>query len=153
MPPTIDDTLRALYISKGRLDPHDVLDVARDPRSPLHSRFEWDDTTAAEAYRVDQARTLIRSVKIERVIVDDEPPRMVRAWVHDPEADGYLATEDVAKRPDVRDRVLDDMRRDLERLQKKWELYRETFEQIAAEILLTTLKDGALVRDGSAARP
>lgn len=44
----------------GTLDPTEVLADARNPNSPLHVAFEWDDETAAAAYRLDQARKLIR---------------------------------------------------------------------------------------------
>ena len=50
-----------------------VVDDARDPESPLHKHFEWDDEIAASAYRIDKARAIIRSVKVvvknERIVV------------------------------------------------------------------------------------
>lgn len=55
--------------SDDKLDKEHVLDAARDPSSPLHPKFEWDDTVAAEAHRLEQARQLIahyRQVKIDR---------------------------------------------------------------------------------------
>ena len=139
--PGVEQALRDIYLSRGRLDPRDVVDEARDPGSVLHDKFEWDNDTAAEGYRLDQARQLIRTVKIERIETPNQAPRLVRAYVHDPVNDGYLATEDVAQLPDVRDRVLDDMRRDLTRLQSKWTLYKETFEALAVEILLANDKE------------
>lgn len=48
----------------GRLTPEMVLSDAADTESPLHEYFEWDDTKAAHAHRIDQARTLIRSVRV-----------------------------------------------------------------------------------------
>jgi len=48
----------------GVLNPHDVVKVARDPKHLLHDRFEWDDSTAAEAYRLAQASSLIRRVRL-----------------------------------------------------------------------------------------
>lgn len=140
---TIEQVLRDMYVSRGRLDPKDVVDEARDPRSPLHKSFTWNDDEAAEQWRLQQARQLIRSIKIERVENTQEPRmvRFVRAFVHDPANDGYLATEDVAKLPDVRDRVLAEMRRDLQRLQSKWDLYKETFEALAAEVLFANVEE------------
>jgi hypothetical protein len=131
----VEAALRDLYTIHGRLDPKDVVDEARDPQSPLHKSFTWNNDDAAEQWRLQQARQLIRSIRIERVVTEEEAPRLVRAYVHDPEADGYLATEDVARMPDVRDRVLADMRADLERLRTKWRLYEETFLSIAGEVL------------------
>lgn len=75
----------------GRLTPELVVEAARDPASPLHSHFEWDDPKAAAAHRLDQARTLIRSVKIQVTVADFtlKAPR----FVHDPGAErqqGYI---------------------------------------------------------------
>lgn len=67
----------------GRLQPADVVTDARDPTSPLHSHFEWDDSVAAERHRLSQARTLIRSVKIH-VTVRDTPLSVV-GYIRDPE--------------------------------------------------------------------
>jgi hypothetical protein len=133
----IEEELQALYQRHGRLDPYDVVEAAQDPASPLHSRFTWDDDAAAMQWRLEQARALIRTVTIERIETVDAPARKIRAWVHDPAGGGYIATADVAKQPDVRDRVLDDMRRDLDRLRTKWKLYEETFLSLAADFLAT----------------
>lgn len=45
--------------------PNDVLEAARNPRSPIHRYFDWDDTSAAEKYRLHQARNLVNSIQIE----------------------------------------------------------------------------------------
>ena len=49
---------------ENQLRAHDVLEEARRRNSPLHRHFIWDNDKAAEAYRLDQARALIRSVKV-----------------------------------------------------------------------------------------
>lgn len=49
----------------GLLRPAAVVDAARDEKSPLHGAFEWDDTEAAQKYRLLQAQSLIRSFKVE----------------------------------------------------------------------------------------
>ena len=61
----------------GLLRVRDVVNYARDEETALHSCFEWDDGTAAEAYRLDQARDLIQ-VYVMVVEGSDEP---VRAFV------------------------------------------------------------------------
>ena len=50
--------------------PEAVLDASRDEDSPTHKEFEWDDTVAAEKYRLEQARELIGHI---RIIRDDDP--------------------------------------------------------------------------------
>jgi hypothetical protein len=48
----------------GRLTPAATVAAARAERHPLHRHFEWSDAAAAEQYRLDQARTLIRSIRV-----------------------------------------------------------------------------------------
>jgi hypothetical protein len=61
----VRDELARLTAVHGVLRAEDVVQAARDPASPLHDRFEWDDEKAAEQHRLAQARTLIRTVTIE----------------------------------------------------------------------------------------
>lgn len=57
----------------GLLTPDAVVAAARPRDSALHSFFTWDNKVAADAHRLNEARTLIRSVrvdiKVDRVIV------------------------------------------------------------------------------------
>jgi hypothetical protein len=46
----------------GFLKPKQIVDYARPKTSLLHKYFEWDDTEAAEKYRLYQARNLINVV-------------------------------------------------------------------------------------------
>ena len=48
----------------GHLTASHLVDDARPEDAPLHPCFEWDDSEAAERYREDQARHLIRSVYV-----------------------------------------------------------------------------------------
>ena len=59
--------LKAIREQFGSLNPRIVLEAARPVEHPLHDRFEWDDAVAAEAHRLAQAGSLIRSVRLEFV--------------------------------------------------------------------------------------
>lgn len=48
------------HASGGVLKPEAVVEFARNPSTALHSRFEWDDTEAAQQFRIWQARQVIR---------------------------------------------------------------------------------------------
>lgn len=77
----IREEMNALIVD-GVLRPADVVDAARNPNSSMHSQFEWDDGEAAEAYRLQQARSLIRRVKVEVIRPDNQVvhiPSFVRA--------------------------------------------------------------------------
>ncbi len=44
----------------GVVRPADVVDYARNPETALHAQFTWDDGVAAHAYRLWQARHIIK---------------------------------------------------------------------------------------------
>lgn len=43
-----------------------IVDKARDNRTELHKCFEWDDSVAAEKYRIEQARDIVANLVIVR---------------------------------------------------------------------------------------
>jgi len=63
----------------GTLNAKDVVEESKDPSSPLHRIFEWENDKAAESWRINQAKALIRSVVV--VIEHKETPCKVRAFV------------------------------------------------------------------------
>jgi hypothetical protein len=75
----------------GILTPNDVVEAAKNTNSALHDQFTWDTETAAHERRLDQARTIIRSVKI-RFTVESRvisAPLYVRDPNSEPSAQGY----------------------------------------------------------------
>lgn len=68
---------------EGRLTPEEVLEHARDPDSPGHKHFEWDDTKAAYKHRIEQARELLA----RRVVIKSESYTVtVPRYLRDPDA-------------------------------------------------------------------
>lgn len=63
----------------GRLLASDVLEAARNPKNPLNLCFEWDDTKAAEQYRIKQAQALIGSLVVE--IIGEKAGQPIRKYV------------------------------------------------------------------------
>jgi hypothetical protein len=72
---TIPEALARIYKRDKELRASCVVDAARSPSSPLHSKFEWDDAVAGEKPRLYQARTLIRSVRI--IELDGQEERLI----------------------------------------------------------------------------
>lgn len=68
--------------NNGLLKPQTIVQVARDKKNPLHSCFEWDDKKAAESYREDQARYILRHITVQVQEPEDEKPTEVRAYVN-----------------------------------------------------------------------
>lgn len=84
----------------------DILDSARDPDSPLHGCFDWDDEVAAEKYRKSTARQILRSIAI--VIVRGEVRETLYAYVHIRDAEGprYVAAKNLVGNDELRSRAI-----------------------------------------------
>lgn len=106
---------------KGELTPQDVVDDARHDNSPLHSFFEWDDGAAAEAYRLNQARGLIRSV-VAVYVSDDRPAVRTKAYVHLNEkgAPHYRETTQALSQAKTRQMVLQRAWRELQQWRQRY---------------------------------
>lgn len=92
---------------RGELTPEDVLQDARNHNSPLHTYFEWDDSSAAEQFRLSQARKLIRSV-VAVYVQEDQPARRTKAFVHisEGETSHYRDTAEALSTEKTREIVL-----------------------------------------------
>jgi hypothetical protein len=65
-PQKIGEALDAVAKANGgRIEPEAVVEAARDPANHLNKHFEWNDTKAAAAHRLEQARGIIRIVRVE----------------------------------------------------------------------------------------
>lgn len=58
-----------------------LLDNARSKKSKLHDLFEWDDTVAAEKYRLTQATQIITALAVVYEDITEEP-KTVRAFAN-----------------------------------------------------------------------
>ena len=103
---------------KGRLTPPAVVEAARDTRNPLHKHFEWDNQIAADAFRLDQARTLIRSVALAGV--DDEDAKPAFLSIADNAGTSYRAVQEVLDSADLQSAVLAAAERDLAAFEKRY---------------------------------
>jgi hypothetical protein len=98
--------------SKGHLTPKAVVGAARDAGSILHQHFEWDNSVAAEKYRLDQARSLIRAIHVADIMVDDKPARAFLS-IADKGGTTYRTVDEVLSSQDLQQRVLEQAHRDL----------------------------------------
>jgi hypothetical protein len=112
--------------SKGELTPKDVVDDARNPNSPLHSFFEWDDGEAAEQYRLQQARGLIRAV-VAVYVGDEKPAVRHKAYVHinEPAAPHYRETSHALSLSKTRQMVLQRAWRELQAWKQRYKDLKE----------------------------
>lgn len=98
----IAELTRLAKANDGRLTPDNVVDAAQDEASPLHQCFEWDNDAAAHMFRVEQARHLIRSVRVD--VTTSHHTVRVPAFVHDPECErgeqGYVSIRQLSSDED-----------------------------------------------------
>lgn len=88
----IQQAIEACADPTGRITAEAVVEAASRPDSVLRSLFEWDDSKAAYEHRLEQARGLIRSVRVH-ITVEDRPISSI-AYVRDPdERKGYISIE------------------------------------------------------------
>lgn len=69
--------LAIVSANNGVLNPHRVLEVARDPNHVLHPQFEWDNEAAGEAYRLAQVGALARRLRVT-VIRENRETRQIQ---------------------------------------------------------------------------
>jgi hypothetical protein len=157
----VGERLEAIRHSRQLLTPSVVLDDASNPGSPLHAFFEWDDTVAANRYRVDQAGHLIRSIQVTFVDVEQAPSRQielagvqsdqkstanpVRAFVSIRSDDGdpsYVSTMQAMSDPAMRTQVLKQAHDELAAVGRK---YRELSE--LSQVFQAIESVGAMLTD------
>lgn len=105
--------------SGGQLEPQAVVDAARALGHPLHRHFEWDDRKAAEAHRLDQARGIIRIVRVKDSSTEDG---FSRAFISINDASGvsYRAVREVKKSLEMQTALMAAADRDLEAFQVRY---------------------------------
>ena len=116
--------------NNGLLRAEDVVEFARDARTALHHCFEWDDNKAAEAFRRQQARQLIRVV----VAVTPANERKYRAYVslkpdrYGYPGGGYRAFVTTMTDGDMRKQLLADAYEEMQAFLVKYEDLKELSE-------------------------
>ena len=76
-----------------------MLEKGRDADSELHKCFEWDDSIAAEKYRLKQAGTVLRLLVIKEEKIPTERPE-IRVFYKTKENEGYKPTHIIVKKDD-----------------------------------------------------
>ena len=134
-PQAIGEAIERVRLDRGgELHPGDLVDAAKDPASVLHRHFEWDNKVAAESYRLDQARAIIRLV---RVVDKDGDQSRAFVSIRSDHGVSYRSIGDVLQSKDLRERVLEQAEKDLAAWQTRYrELHDlvERVEPIRAEI-------------------
>jgi len=108
-------------------------------KSELYKCFEWDDSRAAHAHRMQQASQILLSVLVEYKLETETEPVYIRAFsgVYTSDADGlkenrmtYVPTTEALSDEEMRVQVLSRIRSDIFRLQEEIRTYSGMIPQL-----------------------
>lgn len=102
--------------------PEEVLEKAKDPASELHKCFEWDDTKAAEKYRLYQARQVMCNL-VFVTDTDEEPVRVLYQLTV--EKSEYHPTKLIMQKPDEYALLLQKAKDELNAFKRKYNILKE----------------------------
>jgi hypothetical protein len=129
------EALEEIYERHGELRPDDVVKAAKPRNHPLHDRFEWDDSKAAENYRIEQARRLIQSVEVVFVTPSGEETK-IRAYASKYEAGktppGYHKIDKDFESEVDRAYLLRTMEREWRAMESRWSHLKEFWALVDA---------------------
>ena len=135
--------LQKISKAKGAITPENMVDEARPEKSPLHSFFTWDDSEAAELFRQQEARRVIRSVRIIRVDMPAAEQSVVRAFLNvvasdtetEFEGQAYIPMARVQKSPVYEQQVLTRAKDELRAWTERYQDYKQYFGVLVKEVI------------------
>lgn len=116
---------------RGGITPQLLVIEAKKKRSPLHNCFEWDDSAAAEQYRIVQAREILRYlVVVIELETENEEEIYVRGFVAPLDTDedsqtSYLTISEVMADEDLDRAYKQQILRELKAIKHKSKSYDE----------------------------
>jgi hypothetical protein len=131
------EELERIKTQYGGIVPRMVVDESRSDDAILHDCFDWNDETAAEAYREVQAREIVRNIVIVRSTANEEQESVVvRAFVpvevEEEEHKKYITIDEAMNDERFRQQVLQEALNELNAFKKKYYQLRELSEVIKA---------------------
>ena len=145
---TVGGVLEKIEKEKGQVTSEALLDYSRDEEAETHPLFEWDDSVAAEKYRLGQAGKIINQLEVELVYVPLEStelevatreaaPISVSAFMNvAPRATRcsamFVSAEAAMSNKEMRKQVLANALQELQTFKRKYNNYKEFAEVFAA---------------------
>ncbi len=136
----VGNELEAIYEEHGKLTPPLIVEDARNDERETHKLIEWDESTAAEKYRLEQARYIMRNIIVVKTDAQptlQEPSRVIkfRAFenVETVEQERYFMPMQVAvSREDTRNYMLKQAMLALQSFRQKYGMIEELANVIDA---------------------
>lgn len=136
MTTSLRELLQGIYDQQGKLTPALVVQTARDPEHPLHERFEWDDSVAAEKWRLEQGHQLITTCRLTYRGSKGES-KEVRSFHAFRSPDGgyqYEPGEKVARDGMLSQLLKKEMERDWKTLKRRYEQWDEFRQMVIGDL-------------------
>jgi len=110
--------------AKKNLTPNNVVEKAKNKKSILHKYFEWDNSEAAEKYRLQQAKNIINHV-VEVIVIKGNviEERAYFNVIAKNNERSYVSLTEVIKVPSYKKQLLGEMQTTLENLLRLIKLF------------------------------
>lgn len=109
-------------IGDKEITPEQLLQKARNKKSELHKCFEWDDSIAAEKYRLHQARRVLQMLVVESVPEEATPLRVFQITS---QKNVYMPTRLFLEKPDEYALLLSRAKDELQSLKSRYHMLSE----------------------------
>jgi len=117
--------LERIQTERGTIEPKVIIEEARPNNSLFHKVFEWDDVKAAESYRVEQAKELVRKLVVVTTQDTSDKGIETRAYVSVKSEEfgkkpSYIAISRAMSDDDLRKQILQQAINELENFKRKY---------------------------------
>lgn len=127
---TTGEKIEEIIQQYGAVTKENFLEASRPADSVTHNLFEWDDTKAAEKYRLHQSNMIINSLTVQVNVENRATPITTRAFVNVQKEDGrqkaeFLRIDTAFSDMECKTIVLANAIQELREFRKKYETYSE----------------------------
>lgn len=131
------EVIKKIEDRDGEVTKESFLEESRPANSPTHKCFDWNDTEAAEKWRLHQAGQIIRDIQVE-IIEDEKEPAKVPVFInttpHGIRNEAKYKSVEIAVQDDEDYTViLDNAKREMRLFKKKYSMLKE-LRNVFAEI-------------------
>lgn len=110
--------------------PQQMVDYAKThKKSELHKCFTWDNSTAADKYRLYEARQIQRNLIITRVPMpesQEQKPKTIRLMMRTETTGGYKSIINIMRNEDEREKLLIMAKNELRAFERKYSTLADT---------------------------
>lgn len=132
----VGQSLEAIEARDGNVTKEAFLEESRPEDAPTHSLFEWNDSVAAEKYRLEQSRKVINNLVVTVHTEKQEEPITAKALVNvEPEAHkhaSFISITTAMSSTDTAEIVLRHALEELETFESKYRSLKELAHVFAA---------------------